>query len=186
MPHVPSPDVVPLVIRARTGLGLTQQELADLLGISRRTVSRWDAAERLPSNPELHKIARAIFPVDAQLAAAIAAEGGTTVEALGLARRADPPAPAPTPVPAPASERPAPPAPPPRPFPPVALMVDSIVLSAVEAAESQAASLPERDAIRGVLRAAFARARGLGLTLDEVHGALSQPPEGTPAKPAKK
>ena len=156
-------------------LGLTQGGLADLLGISRRTVSRWDAGERDPSNEQLHQIARAIFPRDGELAAGLAAEGGTTLEGLGLVPRPAPPPPAP----------PAPPTPPARAFPPVGLMIDSILLSAIEAAEGQRASLRERDAIREVLRAAFARARALGLTLDEVDEALSPRPPALPVRARK-
>jgi hypothetical protein len=64
-------------------------------------------------------------------------------------------------------------------------MIDSILLSAVEAAEAQQASLRDRDTVREVLRAAFSRARGLGLTLEEVNDALSPRPQAAPAKARK-
>lgn len=161
MPHVPSPDVIALVIRARMALGMTQQELADRLAVSRRTMSRYEAGERVPGLPEIHKVARMVHARDGALAAALAAEGGTTLEVLGLVEPRAAAAPA------------APPAPLARPFPPIALMVDSVLLAAVDAAEEEPAAIRDRDAMRRVLRAAFARARGLGLTLEEVDEALA-------------
>jgi hypothetical protein len=56
----------------------------------------------------------------------------------------------------------------------VGLVIDSVLLAAIDAtAMHDEPSLNERAIIVGVLRAAFARARGLGLTLAEVDDALS-------------
>jgi len=165
MPYTnPSDDVFPLLIEAQRLLNLNQEQLANLIGSSRRTVSRWWAHQSWPSNGQLHTIAREIFPLDARLAAAIAHEGGATLEALGLV------APAPTAAaPAPAPQAPGPP---PRTFPPIALMVDSILHAAIQVARAQSGAPTEAEAVREVLRAAFSRARGLGLTVEEVDQAL--------------
>jgi len=167
MPFEPSFECLPLVAEAQELLGMSQGELADALASSRRTITRWFAREALPSVSQLHQLARAVHPKDERLAARLAAEGGTTLTALGLVRP-EPPAPPPPPPPD------EPPAPPPRPFPPAHLMVESIVCAAAETMQSPPA------AVRDVLRAAFARARGLGLSVEEVDDALSPRPSVTP------
>lgn len=163
MPHMPSPEVTTLLARARIALGLTQKELGELLRASMRTANRWESGQTLPSVDQIATLAQAVHPRDATLAAALAAEAGTTLEALGL-------------VPPPRAPQPAsaPPAPPPRPFPPVSLMLDSVLLAAMDAAAVHTESpLRERAAIVDVLRAAVTRSRGLGLTLEELEKALS-------------
>lgn len=166
MPHVPSPDITPLVVRARIALGTTQKAMGERFGCSHRTAARWESGQSHPSNEQIHEMARAVHASDASLAAALAAEGGTTLEALGLVVRAPPPPP-PPPPPAP------PPGPPPRAFPPIALMLDSVLLAAIDAAEAHTDSLRERGVVLAVIRAAFARARALGLTLNEVDDAMA-------------
>jgi hypothetical protein len=111
-----------------------------------------------------------VFPHDASLAAQLAAEAGTTLEGLGLVTPPAPlpPAPHPAPPPVPAVA----PGPPPRAFPPIALMVDSILLASIDAAATLGAT-GAREAVPTILRAAFSRARGLGLTTDEIDEALS-------------
>ncbi|MGD0524991.1 MAG: helix-turn-helix transcriptional regulator [Polyangiaceae bacterium] len=161
MPFLPSPDCVAHVVRAQMALGLGQGELADKLETSRRTVTRWIARESVPSTGQLQTLARLVHPVNPAVAAELATHGGTTLVALGLERLA------------PSAEAPAPstttaPSPPPRPFPPARLMVESIVCAAAEAM----GVVPS--GVRGVLRAAFARARALGLTTEEVDDALSE------------
>jgi len=171
MPHIVGPDVHGLVVRARMALGMTQKQLAEMLGASLRTASRWEGGGSYPDHRQVGQLARAVHPKDAMLAGALAGEAGTTLEALGLVV---PKSPSP----------PSPPVPPPRSFPPIELMVDSVILAAVDAIASHADSpLQERSVLLDVLRAAISRARRLGLTLEEVDGVLSHPPAAPPAEP---
>ena len=163
-----STALAPLVLRASRTLGLTHQGLAALCQTSMRTAQRWSAGRAHPAPEQVKRLASAVLPKDAELAGALARESGTTLVAWGLV---SPPAPA---------ETSAPQGPPPRPFPPVALMVDSILHSATQSAEAHAANPTSHQAIVEITRAAFARARGLGLTVEEVHDALvaaSSPPK---------
>jgi transcriptional regulator with XRE-family HTH domain len=153
-----------LIVLSRQAIGMSQGELASMMHIARRTVGRWEARQSHPSFEQLADLARAVHPRDAGLAQEIATETGTTLEALGLGAKS----PAPTPEPAKAS------APPPRRFPPVDLMTDSIVFVARQALEENAGQ-ETMASLLAVLRAAFARAKGLGLTVDEVDLALSSP-----------
>lgn len=84
MPHMPSPEVTTLLARARIALGFTQKELGELLRASMRTANRWESGQTLPSVDQIATLAQAVHPRDATLAAALAAEAGTTLEALGL------------------------------------------------------------------------------------------------------
>jgi transcriptional regulator with XRE-family HTH domain len=163
MPYYPGPEAVGLAHQAQRALGLTQLELAALLGLSRRTVSRWGAHRSRPSASELQKLARAVHPKDPALAAKLAREGGETLESLGLVAAPVVAAPSLAPVVAV------------RPFPPARLVVESVVCASAEAMQASPAS------VRGVLRAAFARARGLGLTVEEIDDALTEPEEPKPA-----
>jgi hypothetical protein len=132
-----------------------------LLGISRRTVQRLASSGGTVHTQYMHVLARAVHPHDPALAASLALEGGQTLESLGVVRPAPPVVPAPPSI-----------SPPPRPAPPTWLTVDSIVCAAAETMQAPPA------AVRDVLRAAFARARGLGLTVEEVDDALSPPAPG--------
>jgi transcriptional regulator with XRE-family HTH domain len=174
--------VVKLLGRFRVTLGTTQNELAKLLGVTRRTVGRWEAGASAPSIDQLRHLARAVHSKDPALAEALATEGDATLETLGLRSPAPsaPRAPAATPAPS-IARAPAPPAaapsaligPPPRPFPPVALLIDSIVHVAARALDGEDPGRDPVAAITAVLRIAFARASALGLTVDEVDSALS-------------
>jgi transcriptional regulator with XRE-family HTH domain len=159
MPHVPSSEAIGLVLRAQEALGLTQERLGEMLGVSRRTVTRWIARDSCPSNGDLHALARAVHPTNAELAVMLAQEGGQTLESLGILTPAPPVEPKELPVPAP------------RPFPPTRLLVESIVCAAAESMNAPPVS------VRDALRSAFARARGLGLTVEEVDDALSPAPQ---------
>ena len=165
MPFHVGPDITPLVGRARVALGLTQKQLGEMFRASMRTAHRWEGGEAYPDVDQVLKLARAVFPRDALLAAELAEQAGTTLQAMGLVT----PPPAVSPAPA-ASAQPA------RPFPPVRLMIDSIVLAAVDAAEGLTPSLATRQGVRDILRAGFSRAHGLGLTIEEVNRALEEPP----------
>jgi DNA-binding XRE family transcriptional regulator len=163
MPHViPSKDCLQLVTRAQRTIGLSQRQLGELVGASRRTITRWFGGGSTPGLSALQTIAGAVYPHDPALAAALAAETGQTLVSLGIEMPPPPPAPVIDAAPAP----PEPVGPPARPFPPARLVVDSIVCAAAESMQCAPS------AVRDVLRAAFARARGLGLTLEEVEEGL--------------
>jgi transcriptional regulator with XRE-family HTH domain len=169
MPHIiPSSDSIRLVVLAQRALGMSQGNLADLVQSSRRTISRWTSGGSMPSPAALQAIARAVHATDAELAAQLAAESGETLESLGIVQPAPPPvvfAPAPPPLP--------------RHLPPARLMVESVVCAAAEAMQTTPS------AVRDVLRTAFARARGLGMTIEEVDDALSPAPGVPPAQPGE-
>lgn len=187
MPYTPSHDSIPLVALAQQALGLTQGALAEMFQVSRRTITRMANKKVLPTTLQLNVLARAVHPVNPGLAAQLAAEGNETLEGLGIVQPAPPPAPAaepepPAPPPPPpvvvAPEPPPAPVPPPRPFPPTRLMVESIVCAAAETMQTTPSE------VRDVLRTAFARARGLGMTIEEVDDALSPAPVAQPPKAA--
>ena len=154
------PTVI-LTHQARSLLLLSQRTLGDLLGISRRTVQRWDAGRSHPSPFDLQKLAHAVHPKDPSLAAKLAKAAGTTLEALGLARV--PPASQPSPAP------PAGPSPPALPALTTRHLVDIVVCAAAEALD-----VPP-PAVRPVLLAAFRKAREVGLKVEDVEGALDAP-----------
>jgi DNA-binding XRE family transcriptional regulator len=182
MPFTPGFDSIALLAIAQKQLGLTQSDLAEMFETSRRTITRMTNKKALPTCLQLHALARAVHPVNPALAAQIAAEGNQTLEGLGLVLPAPPPVvvapeppPAiPPPLPVVAPEPPPPPPPPPRPLPPPRLMVESIVCAAAETMQTTPS------AVREVLRTAFKRARGLGMTIEEVDDALSPEPVAPP------
>ncbi|HEY6461437.1 MAG TPA: helix-turn-helix transcriptional regulator [Polyangiaceae bacterium] len=169
---VPSSDCLELITQAQRTIGMSQRQLGELVGASRRTITRWFGGGSTPELDALQAIARAVYPHDASLAAALAAETGQTLVSLGI--EMPPPPPAPVVVAAPPPPELA--GPPARPFPPARLVVDSIVCAAAESMQCAPS------AVRDVLRAAFARARGLGLTLEEVEEGL----RGAEARVAEK
>src|SRR5215472_479427 len=84
----------PLYYQAERVLNVNQRELAQLLGISTRTIQRWNARQADPSFLDYQKLAQAVFPKNAALAAQLAKAGGATLESLvPLARPAPLPAP---------------------------------------------------------------------------------------------
>jgi transcriptional regulator with XRE-family HTH domain len=163
MPHVPSSTATRhLLARSRQALGTTQNEIADLLGVTRRTVGRWEGGRGAIGISELQKLASAVHGTDPALASEIAIEAGTTLHHMGLTAR-----------PATAAASAGAPAPPARPFPPVELMLDSILHVAAQALTGAEGAQPIV-AVQAVLSASLARAKGLGLTLDELVGALAK------------
>lgn len=52
------------IIRLRKGRGLSQEELAERLGVSRQAVSRWESGTALPDAGNLRQISR-LFEVSA-------------------------------------------------------------------------------------------------------------------------
>lgn len=150
--------VVPLLVEAGHVLAWGQGDFANLFGVSRRTIQRWDAQGTSPDAKQLSDLARAVYPRNHPLAARLAQAAGTSLEQLGLVV-----APLPSAVP-PA----APPPPEPPPFVPSSLhTVDSITCAAADAMNM----VPE--AVRPALRAAFERARDLRLSAADVASALS-------------
>src|SRR5258708_38339150 len=85
---------VALTLEARSALSLNQRTLAEMLGISARTVQRWDARRSEPARSDWHAMARAVHPIDAELAERLAQAGRTSLAELGLVG-APPPPPAP-------------------------------------------------------------------------------------------
>jgi DNA-binding XRE family transcriptional regulator len=164
--------VLPDIIEAQKRLGLNQEALGRLVGVSRKTVSRWFGGGSDPSPQAALTLIRVLNPAHRDVAARLAKHLSTTLDALGL------PAPAPPPKPAPLPQPPA--SPPPRPFPPAHLVVESVVCAAADA-QGLAPS-----AVRPLVQAAFARARGLGVTVAEVDDALSGKAEAKEGKAAKK
>jgi transcriptional regulator with XRE-family HTH domain len=73
-----------LLVHCQMALGFTQQQLADLLGCTKRTVQRWEdkGATLLPSGIEA--LAHALYPVRPDLAEQVAAAGDTTLEQIGV------------------------------------------------------------------------------------------------------
>ena len=72
-----------LLILAQRALSTNQEGLGRAAGASRRTVQRWVAGSQ-PVSIQFHALARAVYPLDAALAARLAERGGTTLAALGL------------------------------------------------------------------------------------------------------
>jgi hypothetical protein len=160
MPFHVSAQIAPLLSEASRTLGVTHKGLAEVCKTSMRSAQRWTTARAHPSPEQVMLLARAVLPIDPDLAEALAQEAGTSLVAAGLVA---------PPAPTPAAATHGPPA---RPFPPVALMVDSILHAATQSAGAHAADPTSHQAIVEITRAAFARARGLGLSVEEVHGAL--------------
>jgi hypothetical protein len=158
-----------LTLEARRVLIFGQRQLGALMGVSRRTVQRWDSGQGGPTPHELARLVVAVHPRDEPLAGKLATVAGTTLEALGLVKPPPPPA-APPPAVAP---------PPPPPPPPVSpRLVDTVVCAAAEAL-----NVPP-PAARPVLMAAFGRALEVGLSVEDVVKALS--PSRQAAKPPRR
>lgn len=147
MARIDTATIAQLVARARHAMPNLLDAVGRAPGWSKRTLQRWQAAEQRPSDNQLAELARLVHPHDAELAAEVAAAAGTTLVSLGLEAAQAPPAPAP---------------------PPRDLVVDAVVCAAADST-----NVPP-SAVRGLLLAAFRRARELGLTVDEVERALGQ------------
>ena len=84
MPLVRLVDAPGLLTRANTALGMTQEELGALLGVSRRTMVRWQGGRNGPPFEDWIALVRHVHPRHASLAAEIAAELGETLVSLGV------------------------------------------------------------------------------------------------------
>jgi hypothetical protein len=156
-----------LLILAGQALGLTQRELGEVLNVSRRTIQRCMGGKSRVYPEYCHELARRVHPVDSALAAELARAGQTTLEELRVVPRPSQAAPA-------ASE--------PALAKPLArhLVADAVVCAAADAA----AAPPE--GVRALLLAAFARARELGLTLEDVEEALRARAKAGAARPPRR
>jgi hypothetical protein len=153
----PRHDSASLAIRAKLRLGLTNREFANFVGTSLRTVERLSPGRGLVYSDWLTKLAVAVYPKDAALAAEVAAGAGQTLESLGLVVPAPRVAPSP-----PAPQRPAP-------EPPAPLR--AIIAESVVAAAAEALDVSPRVA-RPALLAAMDRASAAGLTVADLLVAL--------------
>jgi|HubBroStandDraft_1064217.scaffolds.fasta_scaffold64436_1 hypothetical protein len=151
-------SLVLLLTLASRALGTNQRGLAELLGLSRRTISRWVRAGNALATPaHIDTLARAVHAHDPALAARIVAVRGATLVDAGIV----PPEPAPAPLPPP----PAPPAP---------YLVDVVVCAAAEALDVS----PR--VVRSALLAAFQRARAVGLDVAALESSLAKPARPEP------
>jgi DNA-binding XRE family transcriptional regulator len=179
-----STSLVAMLIEARRLLGMSQGELGELLGSSRRSGQRWDGGRSSPTPKQLHALSALVHPKDPELAAQIAMAGGSTLEQLGIVPPPPPPAPLARPIPPP---RPPPPVSAPAPAPPPSPPPPEDVVDAVVCAAAEAIDVMPRT-IRPALLAAFRRARRLGLDVATVERALGGDASGldSPKKTEKK
>ena len=159
-PILVNPQVIrPLIGRVRSAFMCSQRQLGEALGISKRTVLRWEGGSTTPTDFQVAAMARLVYPKDRETARQLAAALGKSLVDLDI--EAPPP---PLPLPAPAGPK--------RPSPPY--LVDSVVCVASEAASM----LPQ--AMRPALLAAFERLVALELSPADVVEALK------PASKAKR
>jgi len=151
--HVNAPG---LLTKAQQALGTSQQGLGKLLGVSRRTMVRWQGGRGGPSYDTWLVLVRHVYRASRPAAAEIAQELGATLVSLGLEAPPAPVDPSAPPAGAPLRAAPA-----------VGDLVDSIVCAAAEAI----AASPQ--AVRPALLAAFERAASVGLAVDDVRAALT-------------
>jgi DNA-binding XRE family transcriptional regulator len=156
-----------LTLHVRSVLGLNQQTLAKMLGLSRRTIQRWDSNRSDPYALHLGRMAVAVHPKDPVLAARIAERAGTTLEGLGIA-----PPPARVEVPAKAI----PDAPPALSPAMKGHLVDAVVCAAADAISAPPAT------VRPVLLAALRKAAEVDLTVADLVQVLAPPPPPTKSK----
>jgi DNA-binding transcriptional regulator YiaG len=163
--HAMAREVAALLIEARRHLGVSQGQLGEMLGSSERTGQRWERGGSTPMPTQLHTLAGLVYPHARDLAAQIAAAGGSSLEHLGIVRTEEPP----------------PPPPPAQPeVPDPVHIVDTVVCAAAEAMNL----MPNE--IRPALRAAFRRARLAGLTVEAVDRGLHADKGAEPAGLEKK
>ncbi len=138
---------------------MSQAEFGPALGWSQRTAVRWERGRSTPPETSLVKLASLLVPIDLDLAAEAAVAAGETLESLGLA------------APKPAAE-------PPTRYS-TADLADAVVCAVADATDL----LPR--ALRPVLHAAFARARALGLTVEQLEESLRPRVDATKAEKGK-
>jgi transcriptional regulator with XRE-family HTH domain len=171
--------IAELLRKMGSTLGMFHGELADVLGVSRRTVSRWGQDGARLRLDQVAKVAELAYAHDPSLAAEIAAAAGETLVTLGL-EAAAPPEPRAAPEPPMHPEPPMPPelppivaAPPPPPVVPAPPRVaPQNLVDAVVCAAAEALDVSPR-VVRPGLLAAIRCAREVGLTVEEMEAALS-------------
>ncbi|MGH7293278.1 MAG: helix-turn-helix transcriptional regulator [Polyangiaceae bacterium] len=147
-----------IVRQSRFALGMTQLEMGDAMGVSHRTVLRWENGSSVPVDDQVATLSTLVREVSDELA-------DEMLEARGMRL---PPAPESPPPPQDAPPPPPPAAPPPAAPSPLAPRdaVDVVVYAAAEAMDAS----PR--AVRLALAAAFARAEELGLSVEAVARSL--------------
>jgi transcriptional regulator with XRE-family HTH domain len=135
-----------LCAEARRRMHVNQRQFAEAVGSSLRTVQRWETSRSSPVPAAIHRVADAVRPHDASLAAEL--------DAL-------------SPRPAPPASLVTPPASPERPP-----LTDAILLDALVCAAAEAMGLAPQT-LRPALLAAFTRAKATGLTIDAVIAGLT-------------
>ncbi|HEY8041060.1 MAG TPA: helix-turn-helix transcriptional regulator [Polyangiaceae bacterium] len=148
----PWEDQAGLLFEARRALGLSREDFAALVSLSKRTAARWETGQSRLGPDHLFELARHVHPKNAAIAEKLALAGGSTLEKLGIVAVA------------PALPRGL----------PDAVLVDSIVCVAADAMKA----VP--DTLRAALLAACRRAREVGMTLDDVEKALADPTPPAP------
>jgi transcriptional regulator with XRE-family HTH domain len=138
-------DVTGLVYRARMAAGLSQAQLGEHLGLSKRTMGRVERNQSHLTLPHVIALAHLTHPHDPDLAGELAAAASETPASLGLTKAN------------------------PAHAPPTKLLVDVVVCAAAESL----AMAP--GPVRLALYAAFKRAREMELTLEDVEAALAPP-----------
>jgi DNA-binding XRE family transcriptional regulator len=73
-----------LLTRARMTVGMSQEKLGTLLGVSKRTMGRSEAGQAPMSVAATITLARLVHPHDPELARELAAAASETLESLGL------------------------------------------------------------------------------------------------------
>ncbi|HUB06073.1 MAG TPA: hypothetical protein VMB50_03685 [Myxococcales bacterium] len=151
---------IPFCLRCQVATGLTQKELAKLLGIGLRTVQRWSVGQAGGPFLQSHfeTLARASFAKDPELAEECARMSGKSLMDMGLVPRPAPPPP--------------PPKPPPPPPPPPKRVLTMAQADAVVCAAADVRDVPPKE-VRAMVAAAFARAHELGYTVEEIAKALT-------------
>jgi hypothetical protein len=83
-------DSAALIVKCQMALGITQRQMADMLGKDRRTIQRWQerGCTLLPKDAET--LARALRPAHPDLADSVVALGNEMATALGMPRVASP------------------------------------------------------------------------------------------------
>jgi DNA-binding XRE family transcriptional regulator len=138
-------------VNARQTLGMNQGQLADAMGVSRRTIIRWQLGQTSPVEVQVRQLAAMVREEDEDLADELLAAAMLAPEPVpqqGGAQAAADPIVA---VPSPQALDPVP-----------AHVIDAIVCAAADAADRVPRTM------RPALLAAFARAKELGVSIEAV------------------
>lgn len=159
MPTRPSRDLPALVADVKRALVLSDEGLGRHVGAARKTVGRWIAGRSSPGSGAVEAMAALVHADHPALALELVRAHNARMNAARLPHLAVAEAPfAPPP----------PPTPPPGPRQADPHLVDAIVYAACDAVDATPKTM------RPALRAAFERARALGLTSESVADALAR------------